>query len=600
MNDRMIGKYRITGQIGQGGMGVVFKGEHEKLGGQAAIKVLHAEWTKDETVVKRFFNEARAASRIRHGGIVEIYDFGHEDDGSAYIIMEYMEGEDLFRRMRKQGRIPIYQAIAYAQQMCNILHAAHAHNIIHRDLKPGNVFLVPDPQVLGGERVKLLDFGIAKVQLDGDANAAKTRADTLMGTPTYMAPEQCTGATNVDQRSDLYSVGCILFEMLCGRPPFVGEPTDVMVAKMRDDPPPPSQFQPEIWPELEQVVLRSLARMGADRYQSASQFEAALAQLNPMTQVGLGTSPQGTLSQAAAAAATGAAQAGPRSRWLVPALAFVLTVAAGGTGVMFWSQYGRGAEPPEVLPAITPDAAPRPEPTIKVLALDQVGEVPIDKALWTLDSKPPGAELIRVRYGPGDGAARVIEETPLGTLPLAILVDRDPMHVERFIVRLDQDSYADETIDLQAARDRELTVTLRPFLDVDIKSIPPGAGLYSASGDFLGDTPLSLRMPMSAAAESYVLRRDGYLDEPIEVSFERPGERSFRLRRAVSVFIQSDPSGAEVWLGEELLGVTPYRGQLAEQRQAREFVVRLDTCEDARVRLNGHKDDSKPVTLRCE
>lgn len=597
MDELIIGKYRVLRKLGEGGMGVVYAAEHVELGGQAAIKVLLAEWIKEQEIVKRFFNEARAAARIRHRGIVEIYDFGHREDGSAYIIMEYLDGEDLFRRMRKRGRIPPAHAIHFALQICSALEAAHKHNVIHRDLKPGNVFLVPDPQVPGGERIKLLDFGIAKVQIEGDPSAVMTRAGSLMGTPTYMAPEQCTGATNVDQRSDVYSVGCMLFEMLCGRPPFVGQPTDVMVAKMRDEPPPPSSLQPEVWPELDAVVQKALARKPEDRYQSAAQLEEALGELlaSPLAPVSLSmrsgpisfTQPgAGTLTGAAAGSV--AQQTSPvRRRWIMPlALASTLLIGGAATAMVLFHE----GEPPVLRNQVAPAPTPAPPPPLEFRQLDsyeQEIERSIDKSLWVIDSTPSGADVIH-------------RDEVRGKTPIAILVERDPDRKEAVILRLDPDNYGDGFVQLEASRDTQIVIELDPIIDVEIVSRPPGASVYMPDGTFLGKTPMSARLPRTDEPQILVLEQSGYMKKQIAVDFSEPGEVTAVLERAVTVLIDSEPAGAELWLGEELLGQTPYKDQLPRQPRSRVFTLKLGGCHDQKVRMSGHSDDSAIVTLRCD
>src|SRR5262245_50376936 len=171
--DMMLGSYRVTGTIGRGGMGIVYAAEHALLGRQAAIKVLQSDLSQKEEVVARFFNEARAATAIRHPGIIDVYDFGWTREGAAYLVMEFLEGETLARRStRTPLRWPVVLAIA--RQIAGALGAAHAKGIVHRDLKPDNVFLVPDPEVPGGERIKLLDFGVAKLAADTSPTVTRT------------------------------------------------------------------------------------------------------------------------------------------------------------------------------------------------------------------------------------------------------------------------------------------------------------------------------------------------------------------------------------------------------------------------------------------
>src|SRR5215467_3695128 len=192
MLGRTLGNYNVVSKIGEGGMGVVYLGRHVTLGRPAAIKVLHPSLSSNEDMVTRFFNEARAASAVRNPGIVEVFDFGVLEDQSAYIVMEFLEGENLGARIRR-GRMPVAPAMTIVRAIARALQAAHEQGIVHCDLKPDNVFLVPDPELPSGERVKLLDFGIAKLAPFG-GEGRHTRTGTVMGTPTYMAPEQCRGS----------------------------------------------------------------------------------------------------------------------------------------------------------------------------------------------------------------------------------------------------------------------------------------------------------------------------------------------------------------------------------------------------------------------
>ncbi|MCE9576358.1 MAG: serine/threonine protein kinase, partial [Deltaproteobacteria bacterium] len=271
-----IGNYRITGKLGEGGMGAVFLAEHVLLGRQAAIKVLLREMSHRQELVTRFFNEARAATAVKHPGIVEIYDFGYHTDGSAYIVMEFLEGETLSARLRRAGVLAEHRAAALGRQVASALAAAHGKGIVHRDLKPDNIFVVRDPDTAEGERTKILDFGIAKLAPSDQPGAVATRTGMVMGTPMYMSPEQCKGAGQVDHRADLYALGCILFEMVCGRHVFLAEGSgEVMAHHIFTPPPPPSSIRP-VSPQLEQIILRALAKDPAHRFQSADELIAAL------------------------------------------------------------------------------------------------------------------------------------------------------------------------------------------------------------------------------------------------------------------------------------------------------------------------------------
>jgi tRNA A-37 threonylcarbamoyl transferase component Bud32 len=291
---QVLGSYRIVAELGQGGMGVVYRGEHVQLGRPAAIKVLLPQMSSDPQIVQRFFNEARAASSIEHPGIVEIYDYGHEG-GRAYIVMALLRGESLDHRLMRP-MAPL-EAASLIAQVTSALAAAHARGIVHRDLKPDNIFLVPNELVPGGIQVKLLDFGIAKLADDG-ASGYRTQTGVLIGTPAYMSPEQCMGRADVDHRTDLYAVGCILFHMLCGRPPFLSDQgTGVMIAMhLRDPVPDPRGLAPHLPEPLVAIMLRLLEKDPAARFQSAHELRQALVAagaIAPLTAPGAAPDPYG-------------------------------------------------------------------------------------------------------------------------------------------------------------------------------------------------------------------------------------------------------------------------------------------------------------------
>jgi serine/threonine-protein kinase len=259
-----VGAYRIEKPLGAGGMSEVWVAEHTLLGRHAAIKVLRAELSRQPEIARRFFNEARAMTAIANPGVAQIFDFGFHIDGSAYIVMELLDGETLERRVRRLGALAVPEALHIVRQVASALRAAHAHGIVHRDLKPDNIFLARDSEVVGGERAKLLDFGIAK--LLGERSATATQESIVLGTPAFMSPEQCRGAGQVDQRSDVYSLGCVLFMLVTGRPPFDGLASGEAIAMHLCEPAPaPSQFAAGIPPAVDALVLRCLAKDPEDR-----------------------------------------------------------------------------------------------------------------------------------------------------------------------------------------------------------------------------------------------------------------------------------------------------------------------------------------------
>jgi serine/threonine-protein kinase len=273
-----LGSYRVIRKLGEGGMGAVYLAEHALLHRKAAVKVLLPAFSNDEEVVQRFFNEAKATNAIAHPAIVQVFDVGTLKDGRAYLIMEFLEGESLDARLKRLGRLSVADALRITIHCASALAAAHQAGIVHRDLKPENIFLIPDPQVDGGERAKVLDFGIAKLTDDRQSGSVKTRTGSVMGTPTYMAPEQCRGAGEVDHRADIYALGCVLFHLLCGRPPFVGQGLgEILVAHMREPAPWARSFNPEVPPNVDAVLQRALAKAPEARFTSMTEFAAALS-----------------------------------------------------------------------------------------------------------------------------------------------------------------------------------------------------------------------------------------------------------------------------------------------------------------------------------
>jgi hypothetical protein len=363
-----VGAYRVLKQIGEGGMGSVWLAEHIALGRRAALKVLHPEYSNRPDIVTRFFNEARAATAIADPGIVQIFDFGQHVDGSAYIVMELLDGEPLDRRLRREGALGLGDGLRLMRQVASTLGAAHARGIVHRDLKPENIFVVRDPEVPGGERAKVLDFGIAK--LAGEPGAVKTQTSAMMGTPTFMSPEQCRGAGYVDQRSDVYSLGCVLFTLVVGRPPFQAEGVgDIIAMHLREPAPAPSQLRPGIPLEIDQLVLRRLAKDPAQRFQTAAELAIAIGGL-------LGSSPQvpavrtgGYASRPAPttlSSASGAVGASPAPRSRTGLIAAISALGVVGLAVAIVAI--RGGSPPASAPGPgpvadrPPAAVPAPAP----------------------------------------------------------------------------------------------------------------------------------------------------------------------------------------------------------------------------------------------
>lgn len=277
---RNLGGYRLVAHIGSGGMGAVYRGEHGVLGSDAAIKVLLPEYSHKQQLVRRFLNEARAVAQAQHPGIVDIFDFGTSEDGVLYLVMDLLEGETLAERLRRDGKLDEALALAIAAQMAAALAAAHAAGIVHRDLKPSNVFLVPAADRPSGLRVVLVDFGVAKLVGDKGDDAMRTRTGVIVGTPLFMAPEQCKGGGAViDWRADIYALGCLLFAMVAGRPPFRGAGPGQAMARQIHDTPPRLASLAEVSSATDQLVARLLAKKPEQRATHISQVADELRQL---------------------------------------------------------------------------------------------------------------------------------------------------------------------------------------------------------------------------------------------------------------------------------------------------------------------------------
>jgi tRNA A-37 threonylcarbamoyl transferase component Bud32 len=270
-----VGSYKVVRELGRGGMATVYEAVHEQIEQRAAIKVLSQAFSQDEIMCTRFRNEARAVNIVRHPGLVSIFEFGELPDGSAFIVMEYLEGESLAARLCR-GPLPAAEVLRLGRQIASALSAAHDKGIVHRDLKPGNIMIVADPDTAGGERAKVLDFGIAKVaappdeadgadETDGPRRPREshpmTKTGAVMGTPCYMSPEQCRGE-EVSDRSDVYALGVILFEMLSGQVPFDGpQPFEIMAKHLFRPTPTLKQVNARgVPPDLADLVFRMMAK----------------------------------------------------------------------------------------------------------------------------------------------------------------------------------------------------------------------------------------------------------------------------------------------------------------------------------------------------
>jgi serine/threonine-protein kinase len=409
-HDPLIGRvlddrYEVRAALGSGGMGTVYRAWQRSVDREVAVKVVHPKLSSDRQVAKRFLREVRLASKLGQPNIVNVYDFGQTPDNVLYLVMELLRGHTLGAELDGQRRFTVKRTSAIALQLCDALEAAHAQGIIHRDLKPNNIILLDDPP--GRDLLKVLDFGLAK-SLATDTTSEVTNTDAILGTPLYMSPEAVQGKPT-DQRSDLYSLGCILYQLLAGTPPFVDESVNLVLARHLSDHPPP--LPPHVPAGIRATIERLLAKHPDHRIQTAAEVRAAIQSvldggsgqvfdLPADTVPDLSQSGVASTSRAAFAATLdprhtpvpgtavpsapiSATEVARRSRALPLAFAFAGAI---GAGVLAFVAL-RPDEAARVVTTIA-DAAPA-EPAIVV---DATVAPPVDAALRAVDAAPPPAD----------------------------------------------------------------------------------------------------------------------------------------------------------------------------------------------------------------
>jgi len=477
---RRIGNYEIKAKIGEGGMGTVYLGEHPLIGKRVAIKVLLEELVAKPDVVSRFFNEAKAVNDIGHLNIVDVVDFGkttgERGEEVVYFIMEFLDGEALSARIRRAG-LPFKDTLHIMQQCCSALAASHAKGIVHRDLKPENIFLVGR----GSDKnfVKILDFGIAKLTSEGGTSSHKTRTGLVIGTPTYMSPEQCEGKGLIDHRSDVYSLGIVMYELLTGAVPFPGEGFgEVLVAHLTKPPPPPTSVNPNLPLPLESIVLHAIEKDRNRRFQNMNEFLAALE--NPEAHAAAWTglpaytpavsgaptmqampvvrpeeaapattsdSPRPTTLEGAAAEVTLSPRRPPRSRAPIIAVAAGVLALAGVGGWLGLSKKSSTTEPAAGGPAT-------PEAPAAVTPAPAAGDVTV-----TVTSDPPGAKVYRADKS----------EAETQPTPVTFKLHRgDPP----FDIQLRAEGYAPQTRTITSDQSLALLVSLAKL---PAREVPPPA-----------------------------------------------------------------------------------------------------------------------------
>jgi eukaryotic-like serine/threonine-protein kinase len=278
----LAGKYRIDARLNEGGMGTVYRGTHVLMDKTVAVKVLRPSLAADEKIVARFSREARAASRISHPNALSVTDFGEDESGHVFIVMEFLSGKTLKQVIRDEGPLPLGRVVEITRQIGEALNAAHSQGVVHRDLKSDNIMLL---DTMSGDYAKVLDFGIAKInEPEGATDTGLTAPNLVIGTPQYMSPEQCSQDSEIDARSDIYSLGVILFEMLVGHVPFSGDsPTMVMMKHLQEPVPSVLEEREDLPPSVGRVVARAMAKVRDNRYQHVAEVVEDLSVAAGMT-----------------------------------------------------------------------------------------------------------------------------------------------------------------------------------------------------------------------------------------------------------------------------------------------------------------------------
>jgi serine/threonine-protein kinase len=506
------GNYQVVRLVGEGGFGEVYEAQNQFLQRRAAIKVLHKGMGEDPELVRRFLNEARAASAIRHPNIIEVLDAGVTPEGEPYILMEFLEGDSLHRLLLQQGRMPVRMVQEVARQAGSALAAAHAAGIVHRDLKPENVFLMPDPASPMGIRVKVLDFGIAKVRLRGAfGSTVRTQTGMVMGSPAYMSPEQCRDSSDVDHRSDIYSLAVMVYEMLAGVPPFASPSTTGMFLLQITASPTPLRSQvPDVPDYIEQAVMRSLSKEREQRYDRVDYFVGALLGTYPaLTNQGSAVfagkdsaNPTGTVVYSA----TNPGNRPPPS----PAVGLARASAAEPSPA---SVVAPGASV-TILSHATREAASPPAASVRDVHVQSLSDAVSSPAASVSDVHVQGA---RSRKWPIFAAVGAV------AAGLALLLVLRPGTSPAPVVA------ARPTVGENAARVAP-SVAASAMVLVRVSSSPAGATVMDAKeGAVLGQTPFEKSYPQGHGVLGVVLRLAGYQDKPVTIGLDANSSTSVDL-----------------------------------------------------------------------
>ncbi len=481
-----LGPYRIVRLLGEGGMGAVYEARQEPLDRRVALKTLHPEYAGNKDAVARFFNEGKVLSRLEHPSIVQVVDFGNAADGTAYLVMEFLRGQSLGRRLSEgEGHLPVVMALQLAWQIADVLAVAHVQGVVHRDLKPDNLMLVADPIAPGGERVKVLDFGIAKLTRASDRGGVKTDTLAVMGTPLYMSPEQCAGAGGVDDKTDVYSLGCVLYQALAGRPPYMAEGAGQIIGMhLFQTPPPLLSVAPKLPPQVADLVHRLLTKDKGQRPSMSDAADEIGRLLSKMSGAGpvirsrppVSTDPDATRPFVQAVLPSTLGQSiGQRSkvalqrrRLTVAGLAALVALVLVGVSVLH-----REKRTPHNAVATAEKPAPPMSTTIKeaqsalpIVTPTPPSPPPRKLIKWTLNSQPTGAAVLDEK-----GQA-------LGTTPWT---EEHEAQAGTTVLRLRRDGFTEATVKMGRAADTTQVVNLTRILPMPIKAKVPNSTTATAA-----------------------------------------------------------------------------------------------------------------------
>jgi hypothetical protein len=499
-----IGNYQVTSKIGVGGMGAVYLAEHPLIGKRVALKVLHAEFSSKEDVVKRFFQEAKAVNDIQHPNIVDIVDYGVLENvqgaRTVYFIMEFLDGPSLADVIRNEAPLAPERALAIALQIADALGACHASGVVHRDLKPDNIMLIQRGRE--PDFVKVLDFGIAK--LTGEQKVSvRTRTGLLMGTPAYMSPEQCEGSAAVDHRTDVYAVGILLYEMLCGQVPFTGETYgQILLQHLTQVPTPLSVTRGLIPPHVEAVVFKALEKHPDARYQTMDELMKALA--DPVGYV----ERHGGLS------------------------GFVGRDAMGrplSTSVSVFTPSGQVLQVPSSMLSASMVTLPRPRRGVRIAVVALLGVLLGlgGAGVWWLQQEQRAAAADSLHEAPAGAVAPVVIATDPQALPSAQARDPGAGTAARPAQREVRDLGAPGDIGAMPA----VEVSAEEIV-VQVLSRPEGAEVFlNGEARPRGKTPLALPVHRGTHEARVTLRLDGYREVTRRFVPDSNREYDLQLRR---------------------------------------------------------------------